>query len=196
MSQDAAPDPPARNVDLDDLEKTALLIVDMISCWDFVDALALQPFACQIAPRIAALRRRCASAGVPTVYCNDNRGRWRSDRRALVDSAMESGGAGAEITRLLLPTDDDYFVLKPMQSAFYATPLELLLKHLGKRQIILAGVSSDQCIMATATDAKMREMEVLVPADGVATQSAARNRAALLQFRRTHGIATPRVDDF
>ena len=179
-----------------DLKKTALLIVDMVSCWDFVDAQALRPFASDIAPRIAALKRRCASAGVPTAYCNDNRGRWRSDRRSLVDSAMEAGGAGAEITRLLLPNDDDYFVLKPMQSAFYATPLELLLKHLGARRIILTGVSSDQCIMATATEAKMREIEVLVPADAVATQSAARNKAALLQFRQTHGIATPHVHDF
>lgn len=183
----AAPDP-NRN--------TALLIIDMISCWDFVDGDRLLPFAAQLAPQVATLKHLCTIRGIPTIYCNDNSGRWRSDRRALVDGVLQAGGQGAEIARLLLPEADDYFVLKPMHSAFYATPLELLLKHLRIERIVLAGVSSDQCIMATAAEAKMRELDVVVPCDAVATQSTARNEAALLQFRETHGIPTPTVLEF
>jgi hypothetical protein len=39
--------------------RTALLIIDMISCWDFPDAEKLRPAAVDIAPRIAALAARC-----------------------------------------------------------------------------------------------------------------------------------------
>ena len=69
---------------------TALLVVDMISAWDFPDAGTLAPRALRIAPRIAALKARCQAAGVPVIYANDNRGRWRSAFGELVDAARRS----------------------------------------------------------------------------------------------------------
>jgi len=57
---------------------TGLLVVDMISCWDFPDAGKLLPAAVTVSQRIAALKRRCRAAGVPVIYANDNQGRWRS----------------------------------------------------------------------------------------------------------------------
>jgi nicotinamidase-related amidase len=161
--------------------QTALLIIDMISVWDFPDADKLLPGAHAIARPIAALKARCSRAGVPTIYVNDNRGRWRSDLRRLVDMSLEAGGAGAEITSALLPAESDYFVLKPKQSAFFATPLELLLSYLKVRRLIVTGVASDQCIWATAADAGMRDFEAVVPRDCVATQSRERNERFLRQ---------------
>jgi hypothetical protein len=121
----------------------------MISCWDFPDAEKLLPGAHAIAGRIAALKARCTRAGVPAIYVNDNRGRWRSDFPKLVELSLAAGGAGAEITSALLPEETDYFVLKPKQSAFFATPLELLLAYLKATRLIVTGVASDQCIWAT-----------------------------------------------
>jgi hypothetical protein len=73
---------------------TALLVIDMISAWDFPDAERLVPRALRIAPRIAALKARCQAAGVPVIYANDNRGRWRSAFGELVDAARRAGGGG------------------------------------------------------------------------------------------------------
>ncbi|WP_218511611.1 cysteine hydrolase family protein [Variovorax sp. dw_308] len=174
----------------------ALLIIDMISCWDFPDAGKLRPGALAIAPAIAAFKKRCGRAGVPTIYANDNLGRWRSDWKALVESSIACGGDAATVTTLLLPGPEDYFVLKPKHSAFHATPLTLLLHHLRVRKIYVAGVSSDQCVMTTVAEARMRDLEVAVPRDLVATQSSARNEAVLLQYERTHGLntaAAPRI---
>jgi hypothetical protein len=84
---------------------TGLLVVDMISCWDFPDADKLLPVAAQVAPRIAALKRRCGQRGVPVIYANDNRGRWRSDFGALVELSVSCGGTGAAITSALMPRD-------------------------------------------------------------------------------------------
>ncbi len=168
----------------------------MIGEWSFVGARPLLSQAVAIAPRIAALKGRCRAAGVPVIYANDNRGQWRSDFRQVVEHARAAGGAAARMAQQLAPRDDDYFVLKPKHSAFFATPMELLLQHLEVRRLLLVGVSCDQCVMATASDARMRDYEVLVPRDCVASPSAARNRRALehlqqvMQLRTT---ASPRV---
>jgi len=88
----------------------ALLIVDMISTWDFPGASRVAAGAVAIAPRIAALKARCTRAGVPTIYVNDNRGHWRSDFRELVAVSAKKGGAngaGAAIAGSLAPGKDD-----------------------------------------------------------------------------------------
>ena len=169
---------------------TALLIIDMISCWDFPDAEKLLPGA-----RAARLQRRDAPrngmrAGVPAIYVNDNRGRWRSDFPKLVELSLASGGAGAEITSTLLPEETDYFVLKPKQSAFFATPLELLLAYLKATRLIVTGVASDQCIWATVADAGMRDLEAVVPRDCVASQTSARNERFLRQAQEALRVST------
>jgi len=171
--------------------ETALLIIDMLSSWDFDDADALLAQALPIAPRIAALKARCRAAGVPIVYANDNHGRWRSDFRQVVAAALEGNGDGARIARQLAPDEHDYFVLKPKHSGFRATPLDLLLRHLGARTLILTGVSSDQCMLYTAADARMRDYRVIVPRDAVATQSARRNDLALRHFEEAMKIELP-----
>jgi nicotinamidase-related amidase len=169
---------------------TALLVVDMISCWDFPDSDKLLPGARRIAARIAALKARCRKSGVPVIYANDNRGRWRSDFPALVDLSLGCEGPAAAITRALEPAPEDYFVLKPSQSAFFATPLELLLRHLAVKRIAITGVASDQCVLATVLEARMRSLEVVVPRDCVATQSSARNHVLLRQLEQVHRVPT------
>jgi nicotinamidase-related amidase len=169
---------------------TGLLVVDMISCWDFPDADKLLPAAVEVSRHIAALKRRCRAAGVPVIYANDNRGRWRSDFGALVELSVACGGQGAAITASLLPDHDDYFVLKPQQSAFVATPLEQLLGVLRVHRLIVTGVASDQCVLSTATDARMRGLEVVMPGDCTGTQTARRQAMLMEQCPEVFGIAT------
>jgi nicotinamidase-related amidase len=169
---------------------TALLIIDMINGWEFPDADRLLPQAAAIAPHIAALKARCRRAGVPVIYANDNRGQWRSDFHQVVRQSLAAGGAGARITEQLAPDEDDYFVLKPKHSAFFATPLDLLLQHLQARRLILTGVASDQCVANTAADARMRDYDVVVPSDCIAAHSMARNRRAIRHFEEALAMRT------
>lgn len=170
---------------------SGLLIVDMLSDWQFSDADKLLPAAAGIAPVIARLHHRFRRAGLPVIYANDNHGRWRSDLHRLLADARAAGGEGARIAELLRPHDEDYFVLKPVASAFMATPLELLLRHLGLRRLVITGVSSDQCVLATAAHARMREMEVVIPKDAVASQTPARTQASLVHFAEVMKLPTP-----
>ena len=143
---------------------TALLVIDMFSDWNFADADALAPAAVRVAQRIARLKRRCDKAGVPTVFVNDNHGPWRSDAPAIIArSATATPSARAAIAACLAPGDADYFVLKPKHSAFFATPLDLLLRHLRVRRLLVCGVAGDQCVLLTAIEARTQDYEVAVP---------------------------------
>ncbi len=170
--------------------RTAQLIIDMISCWDFPDADKLVGGALEIVPAVCALKKRCRAVGVPVTYTNDNHGQWRSDFATLVRESRECGSQGARITEALAPDPDDYFVLKPKHSGFFSTPLELLLRDLAVDRVLLTGVASDQCVLVTAAEARMRDLDVVVPRDCIASQSRARNAAALQHYEEVLKVDT------
>src|SRR4051812_35001897 len=112
---------PARNRDLHgnvpESSPVALLLIDVINAMDFERSGPLVRQATAMAPRIAALKQRARRAGIPTVYINDNFGRWQSDFRGVVSHVIRPGVPGAAVARMLRPSRDDYFVLKPKHSA-------------------------------------------------------------------------------
>jgi len=112
-----------------DASSVVLLIIDAINDFKFKEARGVLTSALPMARRIRRFEARARSAGISTVYVNDNFGRWRSDFRTLIRHCSQSRGRA--VTRLLRPDRRDYFVLKPKPSAFYSTTLELLLEHLG-----------------------------------------------------------------
>ena len=118
---------PARNADLHgnvpENARAALLLVDVINDMEFEGGEKLIRHALPMARRLARLKARARAVGIPAVYVNDNFGRWRSDFRVVVEHCLTSGVRGEEVARLLRPHDDDYFVLKPKHSGFYATTL-------------------------------------------------------------------------
>jgi nicotinamidase-related amidase len=84
---------------------------------------------------------------------------------------------------LLKPEEDDYFVLKPKHSGFYSTNLDILLRYLAVKRVIITGIATNICVLFTANDAYMRDFELLVPSDCVAANQEADNRYALEQIR-------------
>ena len=65
-------------------KKTALLLIDVINDMDFEGSDTLVRLAEPMAKKLRALKRRARAAGIPTIYINDNFGKWRSDFRATV----------------------------------------------------------------------------------------------------------------
>lgn len=165
--------------------KAGLLIIDMINEYRFDDADKLFPAIEQTATHIANLKQQMKARSLPVVYVNDNFGKWQSDFRKLVTRCLHEQCRGKTITQILLPDEDDYFVLKPKHSGFYATPLELLLRYLQVERVIITGVAGDNCVFFTAADAYMREFEVTVPSDCVISIDADANRSALNHMRVT-----------
>lgn len=62
--------------------------------------------------------------------------------------------------------EDDYIVsTKKRLSAFYSTDLEVLLRNLGIRRIVLTGCMTDCCVINSAFDGANRDFRVVVPQD-------------------------------
>jgi nicotinamidase-related amidase len=180
-----------------DRSSVVLVLIDVINDLEWPGGDRMLPDALAMARRIAALKRRATLARVPTLYVNDNFGRWKSDFRAQVAHCLEDGVCGQAIVELLQPSEEDYFVLKPMHSGFFGTSLELLLRHLEARTLILCGIAANNCVLLTANDAYMHGYELVVPADAVASNTRAETAAALEQLRTVVKAKTPasaRVD--
>lgn len=174
---------PTKNPDLHgnapDKADTALLLIDVINDLEFPEGKQLLKHALPMAERILTLKRRAKQAGVPVIYANDNFGRWQSNFNAQVEHCLHDDVCGRTIAELLQPDEDDYFVLKPKHSGFYSTGLELLLKHLATKTVIITGIAGNICVLFTANDAYMRDFRIVVPADCTASNTADENRRAL-----------------
>lgn len=179
---------PAKNEDLHgnvpDEADVALLIIDMINDFEFPGGDTLFDESWPAAQRIAELAARARRAGIPVIYVNDNFGKWRSDFRQQVNHCLKDGVRGEPIVRLLEPGEQDYFVLKAKHSAFFSTPLDLLLLYLKVKTLIITGVTGDMCILFSASDAFLRDYNLFVPADCIASLTPEDNRRAIEQMER------------
>ena len=174
---------PANNQDLHgnvpDDSSLVLILIDLINDFEFDGADPMFTNTLAIAQPIAKLKKNAKAAGIPVIYVNDNFGKWQSDFRKLVDHCLEDNVKGRPIAQVLRPDERDYFVLKPKHSAFYSTSLDLLLRYLRANTLILTGIAGNICVLFTASDAYMRDFNLLVPQDCIASETEADNQHAL-----------------
>jgi len=190
---------PAKNHDLHgnvpDESPVVVIAIDVINDLEFPGGDAIEEPALEMARNLKLLLERARDAGVPVIYANDNFGKWRSDFRALLDHCLNDNVRGRRVAELLRPGADDYFILKPKHSAFFATTLDTLLAYLKARTLILAGIATDSCVLATATDADMRDLLVVVAEDCVAAMTPERQERALLHLRETLDVRAEKGAD-
>ncbi len=174
---------------------TVLLLVDVINDCSFEGGETLAANAEPTLEPIAALADRCRAARVPVVYVNDNYGCWNDTFPEIVEKCAAEDSRGRHIAEALRPRPDDHFILKPKHSAFYLTSLDALLAKYAPERLILCGYAGDICVLFTANDAHMREYEVVVPRDGVASETPEGNEHALAMMRKNLGAETPLAEE-
>lgn len=162
--------------------KAALLLIDWINDFDFPGSEALIEAARPAAAKVAVLKERLKSSGLPCIYINDNFGRWRSSFSDVL-AYCQKRSKGADVFASLHPQEDDYFVLKPRHSGFYGTPLRFLLESLEVDTLILTGVAGNICVLFTAHDAHVRGYSLIVGSDTLASNTAEETRFTLEQLQ-------------
>ena len=120
---------PVRSSDLHgnvpDSSGAALLLIDVVNDFEFEGGDELLRLALPVGKAIARLKKTAKQAGIPAIYVNDNFGKWQSDLNKIVSHCTGAGVRGKPFVELLLPDEDDYFVLKPKHSGFFSTTLDL-----------------------------------------------------------------------
>ena len=180
-----------------DLAKTALIVVDMQNDFCHPDGwlahigVDVTPARSPIAP-LQTLLPNLRSHNVPIIWLN-----WGNRPDLLNISAglrhvynpsgqgvglgdpLPTNGApvlvidswAAAIVDELTQESSDIHVAKYRMSGFWDTPLDSILKNLGKTTIFFAGVNADQCVMATLQDANFLGYDCILVEDCTATTS-------------------------
>ena len=162
----------------------ALLLVDVLNDLDFPGGDRVLPWAERLVRPLRSLCSRVRKAGLPVIYVNDNFGLWRGNSEDVYLHATRRAAIGREVARRLRPEKKDYVVLKPRHSGFFATPLLPLLEELGIRRLVIAGIATNLCVLATAHDASMHHFSIVVLSDCCAAETDFDHNVVLSQLEK------------
>jgi nicotinamidase-related amidase len=159
--------------------RRVLVLVDFINTFDFPGGERLLPGALRAARATVKLKQRLALERVPAIYANDHYGTWHFEFSDVLRACQALPGAAGEVATMLAPAKGDLTILKPRHSAFFASPLDLLLREMGARELIIVGLATDMCVQLTAVEAYMHGYSAWVPSDCTAAETAKAKRQAL-----------------
>jgi nicotinamidase-related amidase len=98
-------------------------------------------------------------------------------------------GEGTALDPRLHFMDDDEVIVKPRQSAFYATDLEYLLRSKGIKYLCVAGVTTNVCVLATVKDASERDFAVTLLEDCTASLPILHNEVEVMSAEEVQNTA-------
>jgi nicotinamidase-related amidase len=84
---------------------------------------------------------------------------------------LQKDSWAAAVVDELSPQPTDIMVDKHRISGFWDTPLDSILRNLGVRSLLFAGVNTDQCVLHTLTDANFLGYGCILLDDCCATSS-------------------------
>jgi nicotinamidase-related amidase len=84
---------------------------------------------------------------------------------------LMAGSWAAAVVDELAPKPEDICVDKYRMSGFWDTPLDSILRNLGRTTLFFGGVNADQCVMATLQDANFLGYDCILVKDCTATTS-------------------------
>jgi nicotinamidase-related amidase len=193
-----------------DLTRAAVVVVDMQNDFCHPDGW-LAGIGVDVTPARAPIRplRRLLPVlrdhAVPIVWLN-----WgqRPDRlnlspalRHVYDptgtglSVLTEASWGAAVVDELAIEPGDIQVSKHRMSGFWDTPLDSILRNLGRSTLLFAGVNLDQCVLHTLADANFAGHDTLLLEDCAATTNPEYcARATLLNIRQIFGFTLLSTD--
>ena len=156
-----------------ELETAALVVVDMQRCFLEPGFPLYTPNGTAVLPGVKALIEHFRKARRPVVFAVQQHKGEFVDRGEVLRTWWPrvplEGSRDTELVDEIKPLPEEKVIAKRRYSAFYATDLDLTLRAMQVRQVVVAGIFTNVCVEATVRDAFMRDFFVFLPADGCAS---------------------------
>jgi ureidoacrylate peracid hydrolase len=145
-------------------------------------------------PNLQRLQAACRRGGIEVLYTVIESltvdGRDRGLDYKISGLHVPKGSWDAQMLDAIAPTEDEIVIPKTSSSPFISTNIDYVLRNLGVRSLILAGILTDQCIDSSARDACDLGYLVTIATDACATHSPERHEWSL---RNNRGYARQRT---
>ena len=139
---------------------------------------------------LAAARETRVEVIHTTIESLTKDGRDRSLDYKLSGFHVPKGAWEGKVLDALTPLEDEIVLPKTSSSPFISTNVDYLLRNMGIRQLLIAGLLTDQCIESAIRDAADLGYLVTQPTDACLTHTAERQAASL---RAIQGYCRQRV---
>ena len=175
--------------------ETALLVIDIQNTYlepkdDPREATRWAPFLDRmrgtVVPNTAALVAACRARGVEVVFARiaclkqDGRDRSLSQKKPGFNYLLlPMDRPDSQVVPELAPRGDEIVVTKTTDSALTGTNLRLVLSNMGIRNVVVAGIFTDQCVSSTVRSLADESFGVVVVEDCCAAATEAIHRAEL-----------------
>jgi ureidoacrylate peracid hydrolase len=138
-------------------------------------------------PNMQRLQAGCRDADIEVMYTTIESltldGRDRSLDYKITGFHVPRGSWDGKVIDQIAPGEDEIWLPKTSSSVFVSTHIDYILRNLGIRQLVLAGLITDQCVESAVRDAcDLGYLVTLVP-DACATYSEERHLRSLDEIK-------------
>lgn len=160
-----------------DPKKTALLVVDMQNDFVAKGAPLETKMGQEMLPRLKEILAFSRNAGISVIYTAHVHRKDGSDLGLygeiyppiLEGACLIDGEKGAEIYPEVTPQEGEPIIKKHRYSAFYGTDLDIILRTKGIENLVIAGLTTEDCCFAAARDGMYRGYKVAFLSDVTGT---------------------------
>lgn len=183
-----------------DWKQTALVVIDMENA--FIDpasplciknALATVPACGKVIEK--ARKRKIPVFFVNRVYRKNGSDveftryqSWYDGDRYLAPGS--AGPLSIDVPAEFKPKAGDYCIVKPRFSAFFQTELDLILRRLGVRTVILTGTTTPNCIRTSCYDGLSLDYNILIIEDCCSSNTEEIQRVNMEDMARVGAVIT------
>jgi ureidoacrylate peracid hydrolase len=110
-----------------------------------------------VLPNVRRLQSACRAAGIEVVYSviedMTRDGRDHSLNYKTSDIDVRRGSWDAQVLDEIAPLVDEMIFRKTLSNVFVSTNIDYVLRNLGVRSLVVAGIMTDQCVESAVRDA-------------------------------------------
>ena len=174
-----------------EVNDAALVIVDMLNDFCKEGGAMVLPEGLETIEPTQNLIKAFREKKLPIIYINDchRAGKYDKEFEKRSPHCIE-GTWGAQVIDELAPREEDYQIPKRRFSGFYQTDLDLVLRELGRKSVVVTGVVTNICVRSTCHDAFFLGYQVIVPKDCVRATGPREQESTLWDIETHFGTVT------